>query len=494
MSFSAPIKEVLLLEDRAYVTRRALLQLKAGVNTLEFPGVTPILSDKSLTVEAEGLKVADVRLSREVEQDEVHHTELVRLESELSRLRDAEIDIRDQLENLGRLKLERNSEIEEDVSWGRVETEEWRAGAKMLWEQQLELGRRTLETSEQIRQLREQKARLNSQREGEIRLTGLLKATLEAPDSGEFEVTIRYCVPCACWRPYHRAELWDQGLTWVGQATVWQNTGEDWSEVEVSFSTERTAQTTELPPLNADILAVRTKDKEVVLETREQEVSQAGEAGSTVVTEIAGIEDGGETFSLKALAPLSLESSGEPCRIDLFRFDTECQVKRLARPELLPSVILRSHQHNSHDLPLLPGPVDLVKQGRFLGTGWLDYAAPGSKFHLDWGPDSELTLKRTHDSKEEKEKLLKGWVKTEKRVQLFLSNLSGQEKSVEITERIPVSESRDLKVEINRTETTDSIKPDENGFVHWTVELQPNERKKLNLSYSLQRRKSVQLT
>jgi uncharacterized protein (TIGR02231 family) len=493
MSLNAPIKEVLLLEDRAYVTRRVLVDLEAGVNVLEFQGVTPTLSDKSLTLEGVGFQVSDVCMVRELDEDTAYKADLARLESELLQAHDMEHDFQAQSASLICLKQEMVSEIQDDVGWGRVALEDWSSMRNLLSERQLELARQKAHTSEQIENLKEELARLKSQVDGQIRLKGHIRATLDVQEKGQFELLIRYCVACACWRPYHRAELSGQRLSWVGQATVWQNTGEVWSEVEVTFSTQRTAQSTTLPPMSADILSARTKDKHVVLQAREQEIFEAGETSLVTVSEVAGIEDGGETFSLQALAPLTLASTGEPARIDLFRFDADCTEKCLARPEVLTSVVLRSHQYNGHSKPLLAGPVDLVKQGRLTGTSWLDFVAPGGEFHLDWGADSELTLKRNQESKKEKEKLLKGWVKTEKRVQLYLSNLSGQEKSVAITERIPVSESKDLTVELNRTETTDNVTADANGFVNWAVVLQPHERKKVNLSYALNRRKSAQM-
>ena len=43
-----PIRSVTLLEDRAQVTRKATLQLPAGVSRLAVEGVSPILADKTL--------------------------------------------------------------------------------------------------------------------------------------------------------------------------------------------------------------------------------------------------------------------------------------------------------------------------------------------------------------------------------------------------------------------------------------------------------------
>ena len=124
-------------------------------------------------------------------------------------------------------------------------------------------------------------------------------------------------------------------------------------------------------------------------------------------------------------------------------------------------------------------------------TSWLKFTPSGAAFELSWGPCSGVTIRRTFESKEEKEKLLKGWVRTERLVHLYLSNTTDQDKTVSVWERIPVSESSDLKVEVNRTYTHQAAEADENGFVRWDIALQPHQRLKVPLSYAMDRKKSA---
>jgi hypothetical protein len=138
--------------------------------------------------------------------------------------------------------------------------------------------------------------------------------------------------------------------------------------------------------------------------------------------------------------------------------------------------------------------VELQKDGRSLGTSWLKFTPSGGAFDLNWGACSGVTISRTFESTEEKEKLLKGWVRTERLVHLYLSNTTDREKSVSVWERIPVSESSDLKVEINRTYTHQAARADENGFVRWEITLEPHQRLKVPLSYTMDRRKSASVT
>ena len=51
------------------------------------------------------------------------------------------------------------------------------------------------------------------------------------------------------------------------------------------------------------------------------------------------------------------------------------------------------------------------------------FTSPGAAFELNWGSYSGLSIRRTFESKEEEEKLLKGWVRTQRLVHLFLTHL-----------------------------------------------------------------------
>ena len=214
----------------------------------------------------------------------------------------------------------------------------------------------------------------------------------------------------------------------------------------------------------------------------------------SLVSTVPGIEDGGEVFSIAAPGLIDIPSDGQPVKVQLFEFEDVARFRHETKPEVLPQILLCSRQTNQSPYPLLPGPVELQKEGRVLGTSWLTFTASGASFELNWGACSGVTINRTFESREEKERLLKGWVRTERLVHLYLSNTTDQEKTLSVWERVPVSESSHLKVEGNRTYTYQAAQVDENGFIRWELTLQPHQRLKVPLSYTMDRRKSATVT
>jgi hypothetical protein len=94
--------------------------------------------------------------------------------------------------------------------------------------------------------------------------TAHLEADLAIAATGEYELAFDYVVPNAFWRPYHQAQLQmgeNSQLTFRTDGCVWQNTGEDWLNVDLVFSTARASLGTEPPLLTDDLLNIREKAK-----------------------------------------------------------------------------------------------------------------------------------------------------------------------------------------------------------------------------------------
>mgnify|MGYP006960622566 CR=1 FL=1 len=90
------------------------------------------------------------------------------------------------------------------------------------------------------------------------------------------------------------------------------------------------------------------------------------------------------------MAPARVPSDGRPHRFPAFEFEVPFTEQRLVKGELAEAVIVRTEHDNGAALPLLPGPVDLVRDSGLVGRTWLDFTAPGETFELGWGPDLAL--------------------------------------------------------------------------------------------------------
>lgn len=527
ITIDAPVSQVTLLEDRALVRRSGKVNLTAGLWRVKVEKVAPVISDKSLRSEfsGDGARVNDVRVRRHILVKESERPEEIKqlqaeLRSLVSQFEEIEQDGEHQqycFDQVNRILAKGLQELPVDAVWGQLDQKSWREQFQTLFQQLRDLRFQIFNGYYLQAELREQMEALTSRIQAIARPDMVHSADLEADlmvgERGEYDIAFDYVVPNACWRPWHQAQLqlatkdnpnalsrlWQQAthqtatkgdrahILFRCDGCVWQRTGEDWHDVELVFSTARASLGTEPPLLQDDRLNVKEKSKAIVIQMREQKMQTTGlGAGAEPGTvELPGVDDGGEVRNLRPATKATIPSDGRPYRVPLFAFDSPADVEYVLMPEVSRQVILKSIQTNSSQFPILAGPVDLVRSTEFVGKTSTMFIAPGEKFALGWGPDGAMRIQRTEEEKREQDHLTK-WNRVTISRKLFLSNIGAEARTIKITERVPVSELEQVKVEVLKEKTTEEVQPDEQGFCIWNCTLEPYSQSQISLVFQVE--------
>jgi Domain of unknown function (DUF4139) len=67
---------------------------------------------------------------------------------------------------------------------------------------------------------------------------------------------------------------------------------------------------------------------------------------------------------------------------------------------------------------------------------------------------------------------------------ISVENLSTEETTFTLTDRIPVSENKDIK--IDKVTITPANKPDSQGLLHWDLTLKPGEKRDFRIGYQVE--------
>jgi uncharacterized protein (TIGR02231 family) len=510
LTLDAPVTTVTLLEDRAQVQRIGKVSLTAGLWRVTVDRVAPILSDKSLRAEFTGAeligalnaKVNDVRVRRRMLIKESDRTGLI---EELKKEWRSQYDqyqvltedrqyLEEQFEQIGMILAKALQELPIDAAWGQVDPMAWRSQIQPIFQRLRDIRSDILNTYHTQTQLQEAIARLVKRIQTEASpdtiYTAYLEADLAIAQTGEYELAFDYVVPNALWRPYHQAQLQmgdNSQLTFRTDGCIWQNTGEDWLNVDLVFSTARASLGTEPPLLADDLLNIREKSKKIAVELRDQTVKTTG-LGSAPRTndtvDLPSVDDGGEVRSIRATRKANIPSDGRPYRVPLFQFQSSAKIEHVLMPELALQVVLKSEQTNNANLPILAGPVDLVRSTEYVGRTTVSFIAPQEKFALGWGTDATMRVQRTTSQKRDKNHLTQ-WNTITNSINIFLSNIGDEVRKIAMTERVPVSELEKVKIEVVQDETSDRLQPDANGFCNWHLQLPPYSQAKVTLVYKV---------
>lgn len=507
---TVPVVEVTLQEDRALVRRRGQLVLPPGPSRVTIEDVAPVLVDKTLAAELaapDGTPMgADTRARRvtasrwRVHPDRDGPAETTQLRAkarELQREHDAVqlargrvIDEREALSAVADLTL---AELAEDVAWGRGELgqgerdlDQVEAKLAALGQQActLEAQRRTL--ADEVRDVQRLIAATDTlQAHARAKLVVELHNASDAAST--VVLTVDYAVPGAMWRPCHTAQLNGDTVRVQTDGCVWQATGEDWTEVALIFSTERPSLGVSPPTLQTDHVIARKRSSEVQVAAREQTVHTAGlgqdDAIAEVDDELPGVDDGGQVVTLRGLVRATVPSDGRPHRVPVAQFEAPTQRALLCVPELAPAIVLRTRQANAGAGPLLAGPVDLVRDSGLVGRTSVLYIAAGERFDLGWGPEPTLRVQREVEFLETSRRALSSWTRNPRRVSVKLSNLGPKPATIELKERVATSEIE--KVEVELDQASHDVRPDDDGFVSWTIPLRGFGRDEVQVAWTL---------
>jgi uncharacterized protein (TIGR02231 family) len=505
---------VLVLEDRAQVTRALELELSAGQHRLAVGPVTPLAADRSLrcrvrpaTGGAATGRLLDLRLEREYrvrsrrpEREREITAALDRLEDDYNEVLDEARTLFHQRElvqgacnRLARQLQDRLAVGPPDAGWPR-QLEQLFSRRESLERELLQFQWAQDDRLARLARLLEERAQAL---EPVPEYAAQLLTTVELERDGSYRLEWDYQVPCALWRPAYTARLEQGGaaVRWTSAGTVWQRTGEDWRGVRLSLSTARPTLGADLPLLSDDVLKARDKsrrEREVVeVSSRDEQIAVTSSVPEERRTDTPpGLDDGGEARTFTAPERVDVPSDGCPHRVPFESWEAEAEAAEVCMPERRGFVFLRTLQDNPSRLPLLAGPVALVREGGFVGRSQIGYVAPGEQFALSWGSEDSLVVQR-HVTREQSRTPVRRHRRDRFTVEVYLANHSGVPRELQLVERIPVSEIESVTVELDPQQTTAGHQMDAQGLVRWQLALEPGAEQQVQLSFRVSRPSNV---
>ena len=256
-AIEAPVTDVTVFSDRARVVRTAQVGL-SGTERLELPLLREGVDPESIRVEAEGAEVlrVDIRpVSRAAFAAEPAHKvllELERLEDALARARSEKDAFHAQLQAVAGLQPQ-VPEGPADAPPPRLSAAGWTAAVAFVVETTERLQARVREVEARLAQLEQERerqaaeaARLgNPQRQRGLAVVPVLRGR------GAATVRLSYATRHARWYPAYELRLLPEAnrveVAFSGQVS--QESGEDWTDAQLTLSTALPTGATAVPRL-----------------------------------------------------------------------------------------------------------------------------------------------------------------------------------------------------------------------------------------------------
>jgi uncharacterized protein (TIGR02231 family) len=325
---------------------------------------------------------------------------------------------------------------------------------------------------------------------------------LEAQRSGSLTLRLAYVVPRAMWYPSYRATLdaTTGDVSWVAEGVVRQNTGEDWSQVDMRLSTASPAQGVEPPFLTPRVLrpaeSLALGEARGAMEKEErfyQNVSPLapGVADASVeeaATSQAALVKSAYNVAFSVPGASDVPADGRDHRVALRSETLPGKLVHRTVPGMTSLAYLTSVTRSPAEYPLLAGTVRVFAESAYLGSFRLDETGPGLELTVPFGVDNRLEVIRVELPKSAGKQGLTGKQReVEYAYRTQLHNLQDRPVTLVLEDRIPVSEDERIVVELDDKKTTEGFEdsPRRPGVKLLTLDLEPGEKREILFAYSV---------
>ena len=506
------IAQVTIYPDRASILREASLFLKTSTKSIAFSGLPSTLIPNSLRATGKGtaaVKLLGIDITTEFLESPLLpeikklQGEVDDLEVEMVKIRDAIAVLDTQEKFLMSIEMTTAAKASQEIAAGKPDILSWEKvfdflGAKLRAVKQSRLEQQKILKDQQAK-LDALKKKLESIKPQKTLEGKKVSVLLDVSRAGEFSLEISYTVMNTRWVPVYtmRAVPDSAEIEFATTAVVIQKSGEDWENAKVLLSTASPAlgtQPSELNPWLLDIyvprrmVALRAEEKakdEVVSEVIAGVTDREAPSAPAEIATAAVLESGLHlNFEIKKA--VNIPSDGSPHKIPIDAQFLKAKFDYMAVPKLQEAAFLRGSFKNELSYPLLAGSADLFILQDYVGSTRLPQISIAEEANLFFGEDSQI---RVIHEQVKREKTAPGFLGKLEKLRLVYrieaQNLRKNPVTIDIFDQIPVSQN--TKIEVKDVKIIpEPAKKDERGIMTWTVKLLPQEKKEIQIEFTIE--------
>ncbi|MBC8054467.1 MAG: mucoidy inhibitor MuiA family protein [Sphingobacteriaceae bacterium] len=181
--------------------------------------------------------------------------------------------------------------------------------------------------------------------------------------------------------------------------------------------------------------------------------------------------------------PYTILSDGKQFTVDIGQYQIPATYQYYSVPKLKPDVFLNASIVDYNEVNLLSGEANIFFEGTFLGKTIIDVQNSSDTLNISLGVDKNVIVTREKQKSFNDKQLLGSSQRANRGFVIDLKNRKSQFVNLIIEDQIPVSNTGEVTVE--KDEFSGGKLDETNGKVTWSLKLQPNEQKKLELKYKV---------
>jgi uncharacterized protein (TIGR02231 family) len=494
------IDSVVVFPDRAQVTRATSVDCGAR-KPVAFTGITAAAAQDSFRARVEGGTVDGLRVERKVRADALTpqfnelKTKLRSLDADAQALDDELYRARERSALGDRYLGVAATQVQREMAADRPDVKTWQQAFDTAEQARLQGDLAQTDVAAKLRALNvkreELQRKLDTLGYAAQREEVTAEVVISCPAGSKTRVELTYLVGGASWTPSYEARADEaQGAVELSAfATLSQSTGESWDQAKLLLSTAVPAQNATPPELKRlQVSATERPPEKKVLVRRDEAVDQVEGGESAVAGGDKNLAVRAQGLSVQLEVPDRATVPGDASAQRLFvaKHRMKAAFGLRTAPRAQPFVFRVAELKNQAPFPLLAGELSVFRSTGLIARYPLERVAEGAVFHLTFGIDDNLRIKRVVLEELKRDA---GLFNTKKRFsygyRFELANYGKATADVELWESLPVSELDDVAVTVTEKTTPGYAMNASDGIAKWKVKLGPSEKKNVELAYKV---------
>jgi uncharacterized protein (TIGR02231 family) len=335
--------------------------------------------------------------------------------------------------------------------------------------------------------------------------TGEIVVTVSSKEAQTVQLLATYFIPNAGWVPYYDIRVKDVAnpVNVTYKATITQNSGVAWNNVKVTLSTGNPTLGGTAPELYKWVLYQenpvangykKSKAMYAAPAAANYELDEKAAASDVAIRGVGSIsKEASYNFAVESQKlttaefaieePISLQSDGKSAYVTIKEHTIPAEYKYKCVPKLDNDAFLIAKITGYEAFNFLTGNANLYFEGAYVGESYLNLDNAEDTLQLSLGRDKGIAIERKRVDEFSAKKVLGGKRKELQTWEISVKNNKQMPINIDIQDHVPVSGQSDI--EVTDVAYTGATIDKETSIVTWTMNIDKNTSKKVQISYQI---------
>lgn len=513
IALESKISDVIVYKQNAEVSRKVSTKLVAGKQEIVLTGISTAINPASLQVliaGAENVTLLSAKYERNYLLPRKNDPEIEELKLQLDVLAEKNAWILEQKNIYTGMEEVLNLSKSLNSSESGFTPNQVSEMATIYKTRFFEIRKEVFELRKQEKKISEERNNINAQLNeknaqfnkpsGNI----VLQVSSVSPTTVNFKCS--YIVTNSGWSPVYdlRSEGIEKDVVLNYKANVYQNTGQNWDNVNMMVSTGNPAINNDRPiltPLYANFYTANynagkdynagINEKSVNMAYAEEIVEDNLEYKNAFQYNAQASENQ-LSVTFKITHKQSINADGKLNMIPLESYNLETEYIYHAVPKLDKGAFLLAKVSNWGKYNLVSGDANIFFEGGYVGKSFINGNVTSDTLLVSMGRDESINIDRKQKTEFCEVKFLGSNKKETLAYEISIKNKKSIAIKIEIMDQIPVSQTKDITIEL--LEKGEAVYTKDYGKLLWTFDLSAGQSKTLEFSYAIKHPKDQQVS